>query len=313
MGTPTFCLPTLESLLENEFIELVGIVSMPDRPAGRGQQLQSPAVAQFAKDNGIRLFQTPNINKCEEFISYCNANSIDFFLVLSFAQFLNNKTLSIPKLGCFNIHTSLLPKYRGAAPIHYALKNGDQETGVSIQKMVKKMDAGDICTELKVPINSDDDINSLSQRLSLLCSDATKSFVHDLINNKLNYRSQDEENVSFAPEFGKEVGLLKFENSTAVEIFNQFRAFKIWPSLFFFIEGVRFKVIEMQLDQASSSGKPGDCHVNDNALKVSTSKGSILITSLQQEGKKAITAKDYKNLLKSKGLSLDFNIKDCDL
>ena len=149
-GTPDFSVPTLELLHNHPLIEVAYVVTMPDRPKGRGQQLHSPPVAEFAKQNKIPLFQTANINKENDFLNQLKREKIDFLMVLAFAQFLSDRVLNIPKLGCFNIHTSLLPKYRGAAPIQYALLNGDCVTGVSIQKITSKLDAGDVALAFPV-------------------------------------------------------------------------------------------------------------------------------------------------------------------
>ena len=164
-GTPDFSLPTLEILASHPSISLVAVVTMPDRPAGRGQELKSPPVAEFAKQHDLRLFQVDNINKSEDVLLALESMNIDFFLVLAFAQFLGSRVLSIPKLGCFNIHTSILPKYRGAAPIQYALLNGDSSTGVSIQKMVKEMDAGDLVHFDEVSIDPIDNGETLFNKL----------------------------------------------------------------------------------------------------------------------------------------------------
>lgn len=309
MGTPQFCIPTLKYLSQDDRIEIKAVVTMPDRPAGRGQQLQSPPVAIFAKENNLRLFQTENINKSSEFLSFCENEKIDFILVLSFAQFLGNKILSIAKFGCFNIHTSLLPKYRGAAPIHYALKNGDSETGVTIQRMVKQMDAGDICVEEKLAINPQDDISTLFDKLSNLCPNSTKKLIDGLIATNLNYRTQNHDLVSFAPEFNKDAGKVDFAFLSAVEIYNLFRAFKLWPGLFYFHEKARIKLVEIKLyDSNKTHGKPGTCFFKDDSLLISTKKGIIEVAQLQMEGKKAITAIDFRNLLKSRNLPLEFTI-----
>lgn len=133
----------LELLSQHPQVEIIAVVTMPDRPAGRGQQLTPPPVAEASAAQKLPLFQTENINKEPEFLEKLKAQGVDL-VVSPFAQFLGNKILTLPKMGCFNIHTSLLPKYRGAAPIQYALLNGDSGTGVSIQRMVKEMDAGDV-------------------------------------------------------------------------------------------------------------------------------------------------------------------------
>ena len=142
MGTPDFSVPTLSAIHNHTQINIVKVVTMPDRKSGRGKKLQAPPVAIYAKENNLPLIQAENINSEEDLL---NLEAVDLIIVIAFAQFLGSKVLALPKLGCFNIHTSILPKYRGAAPIQYALLNGDLSTGVSIQRMVKKMDAGDIC------------------------------------------------------------------------------------------------------------------------------------------------------------------------
>ncbi|PIP92790.1 MAG: methionyl-tRNA formyltransferase [Bdellovibrio sp. CG12_big_fil_rev_8_21_14_0_65_39_13] len=310
MGTPQFSIPTLEALRLSEFVDLVAVVTMPDRPAGRGKQLQSPAVAEYAKLHNIKLFQEANINKSQEFLSFCEQSRPDVFIVLSFAQFLSQKTLDIPRLGCFNIHTSLLPKYRGAAPIHYALKNGDLETGVSIQKMVKKMDAGDLCLSLPVEISKNDDIVSLSNKLSLLSAECMPSFLEQLVTSKLKFTAQDENQVSIAPEIGKEEGFVDFQKQSALQIINLYRAFKLWPSLFYYHQGLRYKIAEMALSVCSGSTlPPGIVDLNSGRMLIGTVEGVVEILQIQPEGKKAISIKDYMNGLKSKGLNLKFAIE----
>ncbi len=143
-GTPDISTNCLQKLHDNKEVEILYVVSQPDRPSGRGKKLKSPEVVELANKLGLNVFQTPNLNKETDFLTKLKHLDPDCFVVFAFAQFLSSKVLELPKLGCFNIHTSLLPKYRGAAPIHYAILNGDTATGVSIQKMVKKMDAGDI-------------------------------------------------------------------------------------------------------------------------------------------------------------------------
>lgn len=311
MGTPQFSVPTLEALRLNKLVELVAVVTMPDRPAGRGKQLQSPAVAEYAKQQGLKLFQDANINKNPEFIEFCKTTKPDCFIVLSFAQFLTQKTLNLPTMGCFNIHTSLLPKYRGAAPIHYALKNGDQETGVSIQRMVKKMDAGDLCLSQKINIAPQDDIVSLSNKLSELSAVAIKTFIEQLHSNSLTFSTQDESQVSIAPEVDKEEGHIKFDQIKAEKIINLYRAFKLWPSLYFYHTGLRHKITEISFSVVPSPKLDPACvDLNSGRMLVGTLEGNLEILQIQPEGKKPISIKDYINALKSKGSGLKFVIKE---
>ena len=174
MGTPDICLPTLGELNKNSSIELVEVVSMPDRPAGRGQNLKSPDVIEYCKSHNINFFQTANINLENEKIDVWKKQKIDLIIVFAFAQFLGQKILTLPLSGCFNIHTSLLPKYRGAAPIQHALINGETKTGVSIQKMIKKMDAGDIAHSEEVEISSEETGVTLYEKLKKIYNQTSK-------------------------------------------------------------------------------------------------------------------------------------------
>ncbi|MFL5783226.1 MAG: methionyl-tRNA formyltransferase, partial [Bacteriovoracaceae bacterium] len=208
-GTPDFSVPTLELLSKHPHIDLRYVISMPDRPAGRGMELKSPEVIEFAKKNNLPYFQTENINKEEAFKKKLREENLDFVVVLAFAQFLGDEMLKIARMGCFNIHTSILPKYRGAAPIQYALWNGDTETGVSIQQMVKKMDAGDLVHFRTVPIGPQETGGQLYAKLKGEAAGAMNDLLQKIIDDKVTYTKQDESKVSFAPTLKKEDGLLK--------------------------------------------------------------------------------------------------------
>jgi methionyl-tRNA formyltransferase len=208
-GTPDFSVPTLDMLFNHPHVDLVKVISMPDRPAGRGMELKSPEVIEYAKAKKIPFFQTENINREPEMIKELKSLDLDFVVVLAFAQFLGSDMLNMGKLGCFNIHTSVLPKYRGAAPIQYALLNGDTETGVSIQKMVKKMDAGDLVHFHTVAIAPTENGGQLYTRLKFQAALAMNDLIVKLLDNKVTYTAQDESKVSFAPTLKKEDGLLK--------------------------------------------------------------------------------------------------------
>lgn len=301
-GTPDFSVPSLDMLNNHPEINLLGVITMPDRPAGRGHQLQSPAVAVYAKENKIPLFQTENLNRSDEIINFLNDNKIDFIVVLAFAQFLGSKVLNAPKLGCFNIHTSLLPKYRGAAPIQYALLNGDKSTGVSIQKMVKQMDAGDLVKEFPIAISETETGGQLYTRLKYAAALTLNDFISDLKNNNVSYKAQDESGVSFAPTLKKEDGIIDWQNKTAFQIHNQVRALKPWPGTSATVNGKRTKIIDLKISNELSL-KPSEAKVFNNKLFVGTLDGTLEILTLQQEGKKVCSALDFLN-----GLQGNFNI-----
>lgn len=289
-GTPEFSVPTLEMLSKHPNIELTYVVSMPDRPAGRGKQLKSPEVIEFCKNNNIPYKQTENINKEEEFLKEIENN--DIFIVLAFAQFLGTKILEMPKIGCFNIHTSILPKYRGAAPIQYAILNGDTETGVSIQKMVKKMDAGDLVYFKEVAIGSHETGGELYNKLKDLAATSMSKFIEIILKDEITYIPQDESKVSFAPTLKKDDGKIDFKNKTSHEIFNQVRALFPWPGTSCLINGKKIKVLSVE--ESDSKLKPLEIKI-ENGINIGCKEGSIKLLEIQTPGKKACHSKDFLN------------------
>lgn len=304
-GTPDFSVPTLEELFNNPAINLVGVITMPDRPAGRGQEFKSPPVAEFAKAHNIRLFQVENINREIEILEMLEKLDIDFFLVLAFAQFLGSRVLSMPKLGCFNIHTSILPKYRGAAPIQYALLNGDATTGVSIQKMVKEMDAGDLVHFDEMTIAADENGESLYNRLKLQAAASTKVLIEKIQNNVLVFTPQDPAGVSFAPTLKKEDGFLDFIKSDYKKIHNQVRALDPWPGTYCYLNSQRLKVFAVEKLQRTL--KPGETSIEHGFLSVGIIDGSIRLSKVQLEGKKVCSDTELLNGLKNKGGEIILN------
>lgn len=296
-GTPEFSVPTLDLLSNHPHIEIVKVISMPDRPAGRGMELKSPEVIEFAKAKKIPFFQTENVNKEPEMLKELREANLDFIVVLAFAQFLGNDMLTMARLGCFNIHTSVLPKYRGAAPIQYALMNGDTETGVSIQKMVKKMDAGDLVHFHTVKIAPTENGGQLYTRLKLQAALSMNDLIHKILNNEVKYTPQDEAQVSFAPTLKKEDGLLKFGEKTVAEIMNLNRALDPWPGTYCFLNGKRLKVLE--IEKYHSKLSPGKSQNDLGSLVVGCLDGSVRLSTVQLEGKKACSDRELLNGIKT--------------
>ncbi|MCO4755095.1 MAG: methionyl-tRNA formyltransferase [Bacteriovoracaceae bacterium] len=298
-GTPDFAVPALEMLDKHPMIEIIGVVSMPDRPSGRGHKLRSPEVVEYAKAHKLPIIQTENINKESQTLEQFKNANVDLFVVLAFAQFLKQELLDIPTKGCFNIHTSLLPKYRGAAPIQYALMNGDQSTGVSIQKMVKKMDAGDVVWSSPVDIAPNETGGQLYTKLKFQAALSLNQFIEALIEDKLEYIVQDESGVSFAPTLKKDDGLLKFKDKTFDQLHNQIRALDPWPGTFCFLNNKRLKVFSIsKIDEHSL--EPGKTKVLGNKLLIGCLDSTARIQDLQLEGKKRCTDSDLINGLKDK-------------
>lgn len=304
-GTPDFSVPTLELLHQHPHINLVGVVTMPDRPAGRGQDLKSPPVAEYAKSNKLPLYQVENINREPSVLDELQNKNIDFILVLAFAQFLGSRVLSMPKLGCFNIHTSILPKYRGAAPIQYALLNGDTSTGVSIQRMVKEMDAGDLVHFHELPIAETETGGQLYTRLKFQAALSTNTLIDSILKNKLVFTPQDPKGVSFAPTLKKEDGLINFKESSITKIKNQIRALDPWPGTYCFLNNQRLKVFEIEVLQRTL--RPGETSIEHGHLAVGTPDGVIRLSSVQLEGKKICSDTELLNGLKNKGGEIILN------
>lgn len=304
-GTPDFSVPTLDELFNNPAINLVGVITMPDRPAGRGQELKSPPVAEFAKLKNIRLFQVENINRESEILNELETLNIDFYLVLAFAQFLGSRVLTMPKIGCFNIHTSILPKYRGAAPIQYALLNGDTSTGVSIQKMVKEMDAGDLVHFDEIIIAPDENGESLYNRLKLQAAISTKALIEKIISGTITFSPQDPKGISFAPTLKKEDGFLNFKDSDYKKIYNQVRALDPWPGTFCYLNTLRLKVFS--IEKLNRTLKPGETSIEHGFLSIGLIDGAIRLSKVQLEGKKICSDTELLNGLKNKGGEIILN------
>lgn len=295
-GTPDFSVPTLDLLANHPHIDLSMVISMPDRPAGRGMELKSPEVIEYAKAKKIPFFQCENINKEEDFLKKLNDLNLDFMVVLAFAQFLGSKVLNSPKMGCFNIHTSLLPKYRGAAPIQYALLHGDKDTGVSIQKMVKKMDAGDIVHSHPVKIAPTENGGQLYTRLKYQAALAMNDLITKILANEVKPETQDESKVSFAPTLKKEDGFLNFQHSSTEKIINQIRALDPWPGTYCFLNKKRLKVFIAEPSYVKVA--PGKIKNDMGQLLVGCADGTLKLSYLQLEGKKACSDQELLNGLR---------------
>ncbi|MBL6988908.1 MAG: methionyl-tRNA formyltransferase [Bacteriovoracaceae bacterium] len=295
-GTPDFGVPTLELLHNNPHICLKAVITMPDRPVGRGQHLRPPPIAEFAKNNKIPLIQTENINKEEQIVKKLEGQNIDLIIVLAFAQFLGQKILNLPRLGCFNIHTSLLPKYRGAAPIQYALLNGDKNTGVSIQRMVKKMDAGDIVFSKGVNVSKSETGGQLYTRLKFEAALSCNEFIDLVLDNNLQFSTQDESKVCYAPTLKKVDGLIDFSQLSQVQVINKVRALDPWPGTYCFLGKKRLKIYEVAPD--SSPLRPGQVSTKFNTLLVGCKDSSLRLQTVQIEGKKIGSDTELLNGLK---------------
>lgn len=295
-GTPKFSIDSLEALHNNESVNIVAVVTGEDKKSGRGQKLSPTPVANFCEENGIKTYKTSSINTEKEILK--SLKECDVFIVLAFSQFLSEEVLYTPKIGCFNIHTSLLPKYRGAAPIQYALLNGDSQTGICIQRMIKKMDAGEIVLQETVDISESETAHTLFEKLEKKCAPFTDRFIELIKKQDLKYTRQNEEEVSFAPTIKKQDGFLEFTKKNHRDLINQVRAFTPWPGSFTFINDLRIKVHEVEAEDRVV--KEGHVDVSLGTLVVGTRGKALRLKLIQLEGKKPVNDFEFINGHKNK-------------
>lgn len=236
LGSPPFAILPLQRLIKSPY-KPVAIVTQPDRPKGRGREVEPSVVAKMAKSANIPCLQPASASD-PAFLEEIKKLQPDLIAVVSYGQILKEEFLAIPKLGCFNLHASLLPKHRGASPINAAILSGDSETGVTVQRMVKKLDAGDIVTQASMQIDSRDTTGDLLDQLARLGSELLVETVEILESGDATFTPQDESKVSYAPKLKKESGKINW-NQSAVDVDRQVRAMMPWPGAFTFLPGQR--------------------------------------------------------------------------
>lgn len=291
MGTPDFAVPTLKTLHTSRH-SILGVVTQPDRPKGRGQEMQASPVKQYAIESGLKVYQ-PEKASAPEFVAEIAELKPDLIVVIAYGQILKESLLSLPQHFCMNIHASLLPKYRGAAPINWAIINGDKESGVTTMRMDKGMDTGDILLMKKVAIESDDTARHLHDKLSEAGGALALETVDQLEKGQLQFIPQNDADSTYAPKLKKEDGCLRWDQE-AEAIRNRVRGLEPWPGAFGFIKGKRLRFCAVE----TGAGAPGDApgvvmRVSDYGIEIGTLKDRIIVTEIQPEGKKKMTAKSY--------------------
>ncbi len=291
-GSSNFAVPILEELAKSEDIVLV--VTQPDRQKGRSLKIAPTAVKSKAAELGIKTFQPAKVNSKEsiEFLKKFNA---DLFIVVSFGQIMSKAVLSLPKLYCLNIHASLLPEYRGAAPINWAIANGEKETGVTIMRMNEKMDEGDIALKDTLSIGELEDAIALTKKLSIKGADLLLDAIKLIKDDEVEFTAQDNSKATYGPKLKKEDGLVDWAKS-ADEIYNRIRAFAPWPGCFTHLDKKILKIWKAEpcIDPGDSNLKPGAIlEVNKNGILVKTGKGVLKIEELQLEGSRKMTAEEF--------------------
>ncbi len=291
MGTPDFALPTLQQLHQsNHNVQLV--VTQPDRPKGRGRESSPPPVKKFAAENGLPILQ-PEKSANSEVAQTLSELNADIFIVVAFGQILKENLLTLPRHFCMNLHSSLLPKYRGAAPINWAIINGETETGVTTMKMDAGLDTGDILLTDRVPIHSEEDAQSLHDTLATKGASLVLETLRQLETGTLKPLPQDSSLSSYAPKLKKEDGLICWDESAST-IHNRARGLSPWPGAFSFLGPKRLSIRKTEIITGEASDSPGSIiRTSDRGIEVGTRDGRITITELQPEGKKRMSAKSF--------------------
>ncbi|MCH8156500.1 MAG: methionyl-tRNA formyltransferase [Nitrospinae bacterium] len=291
MGTPDFALPTLQQLYESEHRILL-VVTQPDRPKGRGRESAAPPVKQFAAKHGLPILQ-PETTATQEFVQTLSDLQPDLIIVVAFGQILKADLLAVPRHFCMNLHSSLLPRYRGAAPINWAIINGEKETGVTTMKMDTGLDTGDILLAKKVPIADDDDAQSLHDILAVEGAVLVLETLQRLEDGNLPPVPQNSSLSNYAPKLKKEDGLIDW-NKSATEIRNRVRGLEPWPGAYTFSGSKRLRICRTETAPGDSTDRPGQiARVSGRGIEVGTGDGRIVVTQLQPEGKKRMAAKSF--------------------
>ncbi|MCO7174650.1 methionyl-tRNA formyltransferase [Sporolactobacillus kofuensis] len=293
MGTPDFAVPVLQNLLDDPGYEVVCVVTQPDRPKGRKHKLTPPPVKILAEKYNIPVLQPEKVRQAEavqEILSF----GADLLVTAAYGQILPESLLKGPSLGCVNVHASLLPAYRGAAPIQQSIIDGQAESGVTIMYMVKQLDAGDILSQVRVPIEDQDTFGTLHDKLSTAGSKLLLETLPKLASGDVKPREQNDEEVTFAPSIQHQDEEIKWQKS-ASDVRNLIRGLNPFPGAFTYLNGAVFKVYSAELTKLKTQEKPGTVIDHDKkGFFVATGENQVIyVTECQPAGKKRMPASDF--------------------
>lgn len=292
MGTPEFAVPDLKMLIDKKY-EIAGVFTQPDRPKGRGKKLSAPPVKELALEYGIPVYQYLKVKKPEP-VSVLKDINPDLIVVAAFGQILSKEILDIPKMGCINVHASLLPGYRGAAPIQWTIINGEQYTGITTMYMGEGVDTGDILLQEKIEIMPDETGAELTERLSHLGASLLDETIIKLEKGEVQRVKQDESKSSYYPILDKKLGLIDWSKKS-LQIKDLIRAVDPWPGAFTHLNDGILKIWRASVLNDRFNGKPGEVLSGDdkNGLLVKTGDGVLKIEELQAPNSKRMNADDY--------------------
>ncbi len=292
LGTPDFAVPSLQALVDHPDFEVAGVVTQPDRPAGRKLEVTAPPVKQRAVRLGIPVFQ-PEKLRAPEAVEHLRAWSPDVLVVAAFGQILRQPVLELAPYGSINVHASLLPRWRGAAPIQYAIREGDTETGITLMRMDAGLDTGPILLQLSLPIAPDDTGASLHDKLSVLGTEILPDALLRYMAGELVPRPQPEEGVTLAPTLKKEEGQIDWSRS-AEAIDQLVRAYTPWPGTFTWLDGQLLKIVSGKpLPDEGDNAPPGMLIAYESSLAVRAGKGLYRLDTVQPAGKRQMPSQAF--------------------
>jgi len=292
-GTPEFAVPTLQALHESSH-HVVGVVTQPDRARGRGQKSQPGPVKQFAERHALPVLQPARLKDVTFLEALKNLQS-DLGVVAAYGKILTDEVLQAPRLGLINVHASLLPKYRGAAPIHRAVMAGEVETGVTIMRVVKALDAGPMLSKVTRPIRMDETSSDVEKDLAQIGARALVAAADALAEGTLNELAQDDSEATYAPKIEKSDGLVDWSRP-ARDIHNQIRGLYPWPHAYADLDGERTILLQSAIEDGHSvpSVPPGTVlEARGDRLTVSSGLGVLRLITLQREGRRPVSAREF--------------------
>lgn len=291
MGTPDFAVAPLEAIIKAGH-EVVAVVTQPDKQKGRGKEVQMTPVKQCAIAHQIPVLQPVKIKEADS-VEALRAYEADIFVVAAFGQLLTEEILNMPKYGCINIHASLLPAYRGAAPIQWVILNGEEKTGVTIQQMAKGLDTGDMLLKKEVLIDKKETGESLHDKLMEVGAELIVEVLPMIEKGEVCPEKQDEAMANYVSRLSKDMGKIDFSKD-AVVIERLIRGLNSWPSAFTRYKGKTLKIWDADVTDKEADVLPGTViDVTKDTIEVAAGKGTLILNSVQLEGKKRVTVKDF--------------------
>ena len=288
MGTPDFAVPVLEMLIEET--NVIMVVTQPDKMVGRKREIEYSPVKKVAMEHKIPVFQPIRIRRDYEELKKLD---IDLIVTCAYGQIIPKEVLDLPKRGCVNVHASILPKYRGSAPIQWAIMNGDAKTGVTIMYMDEGMDTGDIIKSAEIPILDTDNVGTMHKKLSILGRDTLKSVLNNILNGIVIGIKQTDD-FTMAPQIKREDEKINFNNN-GINIINKIRALNPWPLANIVIDNKEIKVIEAEFKECSSKGVGKIVEITKNSFGISCKDGIIYLKKVKPFGKKEMNINSFIN------------------